>query len=347
MKSALLLKIIFLLTLFPCFAQNVLTEDFMFAPADSLEKSGEWERSGINTEFNVKIIAPGLEYKDYIGSGRGNCIKISNEGNGDIVYRNFSSPITTGACYMSFMLRVDSLPETFTQGYCISFNPNTGGTNLNTALHIKRLSDSSFQLGVRKLSFVDYGSSIFYVHKTYVTVLKYTIITGSNNDSSSMYVFSTGVPQIEPNAPFAATIEGDDYTGQASVYINNNYAQDGLKGGDIKIDGIRVGTSWESSVLAPLTRLSDPQKDQHLTMDIYPNPVQNLTHIRYQLAMKGRVKIQLFNAAQVLYGVLYNGIQEAGTYELPFNAIQLPAGTYTFRLEWNGHSISKTIQLIR
>ncbi len=342
-------SILALLTLIsvPSIAQNVLTEDFIFDPVDSLEKSGDWERSGINTEFNIKISAPGLEYKDYIGSARGNTCKISNNGNGDIVYRNFSSEITSGSAYMSFMFQVDSLPDSFTEGYCISFNPNTGGTNLNTALHVRRTSSNSFQLGIRKLTSVQYGSKNFDVHKTYLIVLKYTILAGSNNDSSSVYVFSDVLPQSEPNQPHAASTEGDDYTGQASVYLNNNYAQDGIKGCDIKIDGIRVGTSWETSVWAPLTYLSNSKEDRKFGMEFYPNPFQRWTKIRYQIPSKGMIKIQIFNGSGNLCEELFYGIQEAGTHELPWNANAYPFGNYTCRMEYNGHVLSKMVQLAR
>ncbi|MFZ1323038.1 MAG: hypothetical protein WAT71_15880, partial [Ignavibacteria bacterium] len=50
------------------FSQNLLTEDFIFSPADSLENLGNWNRSGLNTEFNIKVVSPGLDYTGYVGS---------------------------------------------------------------------------------------------------------------------------------------------------------------------------------------------------------------------------------------------------------------------------------------
>lgn len=82
-------------------AQNLFTEDFIYAPVDSLENSGEWFRSGIDLEYNIKVVSPGLEYKDYAGSGRAELFYF-HSGNGDVLYHHFSEPVTSGAAYLSF-----------------------------------------------------------------------------------------------------------------------------------------------------------------------------------------------------------------------------------------------------
>ncbi|MGB5031518.1 MAG: hypothetical protein WBO76_05350, partial [Saprospiraceae bacterium] len=92
MKIIYLCLFITLSSTLTSFSQNVLTEDFNFKPVDSLENSGLWGQSGINTNYNIKVVSPGLEYLGYVGSGKGNSCLISNSGTGDIVYRNFTEP---------------------------------------------------------------------------------------------------------------------------------------------------------------------------------------------------------------------------------------------------------------
>lgn len=329
------------------FSQNVLTEDFNFKPADSLENSGEWYRSGLNTNYNIKVVSPGLEYLGYVGSGKGNSCLISNSGNGDIVYRNFTEPITSGSVYMSFMLKLDSLPTTFTQGYCISYNPNTGGTNLNTALHIKRLSTATFDLGVRKLSSIAYANSVYNVNKTYLVVLKYSIINGMANDSSSLYVFENGVPTAEPLKPLSSTRDGDDYTGQASVYINNNYAQSGLEGCRIFIDGIRVGNSWSTSVLAVPSSVSSPESNSSTRIEIVPNPFQHSTRIKYQIPTRSLVNINVFNASGMHCTELLNEFQEGGHHEIEWSPGELPNGVYSCTIQFNEHQWNKKLIVVK
>lgn len=342
----LLLNILSTVLFFNASAQNVFIDDFNYRPVDSLENNGNWMRSGINTNNNIKVVEPGLEYMGYNGSGIGNSALIYNAGNGDIVFKDFSSPITTGAAYLAFMLRVDSLPTTFTQGYFISFNPNTGGTNLNTACHIKRLSETKFDLGIRKLSNIAYGNSDFEIHKTYLVVLKYSILPGSSNDSSIIYVFKSGVPASEPDKFLASTIEGDDYTGQGSVYLNNNYAQNGLLGCKIKVDGIRVGTSWETSILAGLSAVSDAGVNQKIVLENYPNPFSNHTYIQYGIPSKGVVHLQIQNALGKTCTSLVNEMMEEGIHEVEWDAYAYPSGYYFCTMTFNGIQYFKKLMIV-
>ncbi len=324
-------------------SQNVVTDDFIYAPADSLEGLGNWYRSGLNTAFNIKVVAPGLVYSGYSGSALGNSCQIANAGNGDIVYTNFSTPIVSGAAYLSFMVRVDALPSSVTEGYFISFNPNTGGTNLNTALHIKRLTATTFNLGVRKQNPPAYSNSVFEVGKTYLVVLKYSIIAGMSNDSSSLYVFENGVPTQEPAIPTAGTTSGDDYTGQASVYLNNNYAQNGLQGCDIKVDGIRVGNSWATSILSnPISAVSENSESKILARN-FPNPFQSETTIKYQVPDRGLVSIDIYDASGVHCATLLHDYLEGGEHETIWNADKFPAGMYTCKVQFKGAVISNKL----
>jgi hypothetical protein len=349
MKNVYLSLFFTLLGGFSLCSQNVLTEDFIFDPIDSLENLGEWNRSGINSDFNIKVVSPGLEYGGYVGSGRGNTSLVTNDGNGDIVYRNFDSAIVKGAVYMSFMFRVDSLPTTVTQGYPLAFNPNTGGTNLNSRLSIKRETDSTFKVGIQKAGgFITlFSDSTYDIHKTYLLVIKYEIIPGLSNDVASLFLFKSGIPGSEPAKALLINQDGEDYTGQASVYINNNYAQDGLKGCNLKIDGIRVGTSWETSVLAVLTSVDNEKSIYDLKNKNFPNPFQNNTKISYQLPAKGRVKVTIYNTNGIQCAELINKIEESGTHEVEWDASNMPAGNYSCLIQFNGKAISNKLLLVK
>lgn len=337
MKKAYILLALFIALNAVNYGQNQITEDFIYAPLDSLENSGNWYRSGIDSKNNIKVVEPGLEYKDYVGTGRGNSCLITNSGNGDVLYHNFSEAITTGSAYLSFMFRMDSLPSTVTEGYCIAFNPNTGGTNLNTSLHIERLSDSTFSMGVQKEieEDIDYTRSIFKIQKTYLVVLKYAIISGIGNDVSSLYVFDKGVPATEPNLPMASTVDGGDYTGQGSVVLVNNYAQSGLTGCYILLDGIRVGNSWASSVLSPISSIQSEAAPSKFTSTHYPNPFQRTTTISYQTPTKGIVQINIFNETGKLCATLLNEEKESGTHIIEWHADSFVAGVYLCKIKFN------------
>lgn len=320
------------------FSQKVFAEDFLFGPLGNLENNNGWLKTGLDFPYNIKVVAPGLTYKDYVGSARGNACQIANAGNGDVVIKNLDSAITAGAAYLSLMIQVDSLPSTVTAGYCISFNPNTGGTNLNTSLYIKRLSDLTFNLGVQKEigNTVSYASNTFERGKTYLVVLKYSIVEGTGNDASSLYVFTQGVPATEPATPAARTNDGGDYTGQASVVLNNNYAQTGITGCNIKLDGIRVGTSWATSVLDVLSSVSGKQIRESVAHHNSPNPFAQKTAIHYQIPTKGLVQIDVLDASGRLVAGLLHEKQETGAHTLHWDASSLPPGLYVYRIYFNG-----------
>ncbi|AEE51961.1 T9SS type A sorting domain-containing protein [Haliscomenobacter hydrossis] len=320
------------------FSQKVFAEDFLFGPIGNLDNVNGWFITGIDFPYDIKVVAPGLTYKDYVGSARGNTCQLANAGNGDVVLRHLDTAITAGAAYMSLMIQVDSLPSTVTEGYCISFNPNTGGTNLNTSLYIKRLSDSTFNLGVQKEieNTISYASNTFERGKTYLVVLKYSIVDGAGNDASSLYVFTQGVPATEPAMPAAGTNDGDDYTGQASVVLNNNYAQTGITGCNIKLDGIRVGTSWATSVLDVLSSVSGKQTRESVAHSNSPNPFSQKTAIHYQIPAKGLVQIDVLDASGRLVAGLLHEKQETGAHTMHWDASSLPPGLYFYRIYFNG-----------
>lgn len=319
-------------------SQNLLTEDFLYQPVDSLENSGNWFRSGLNTEYNIKVASPGLVYPGYSGSGKGNSALIANAGNGDIIYHHFSKAVTSDAVYLSFLFRSDSLPTTLTQGTCISFNPNTGATFHNTSLYIKRLSENTFDLGIRKSEPIEYNNAVYQIGKTYLVVLKYTFLQGVDNDISSIYVFENEVPKSEPAQPHASSAQGEDHPGQASVVLNNNYAQSGLRGCNIRIDGIRVGTSWETSVLAPIISGTSIAGASIFNMENYPNPFSDQTRIRFHLIEEGMVQIDIYNSAGLRVDALLQANLTEGDHDMIWNAGHLPAGSYYCVIRTKGHT---------
>ncbi|MBV6478288.1 MAG: hypothetical protein HGGPFJEG_01038 [Ignavibacteria bacterium] len=346
-KAILLALVMIIFPLSDLFSQNVLKDDFNYAPIDSIDGTGGWVRSGANSPYNLKVVSPGLSYTGYAGSGIGNTLYFTNQGEGDIIYHNFSAPISSGAVYMSFMIRIDSLPSTMTQGYCISFNPISGGTSLNTRLYIKRLTGNTFNFGVYKSNSTSFSSSVFNSNVTYLAVLKYSFVNGNNNDSAKLYIFNSAVPSNEPSTPTAFRTDSIDYSGQNRVYISNNYAQSGLRGCSIKLDGIRIGNSWSTSILSSVNLLSSEIPQSFSLRQNYPNPFNPSTKIAFDIPEKSQVKLAVFDVLGNEVKTLVNEIQQAGSYEVDFTSTGLPSGIYFYRLETKNNIISKSMILVK
>jgi hypothetical protein len=79
----------------------------------------------------------------------------------------------------------------------------------------------------------------------------------------------------------------------------------------------------------------------------YPNPFNAGTTIRYVLLDRGDVKIDIFNIAGQRVATLGEGIREAGTHALRWDASGMPSGIYFYRLRAAGSSASRAMILLK
>ena len=227
-------------------SQTQFVENFNFPVRDSLEGVGGWFRSGGANLFNVKVSSPGLTYSGYLGSGIGNCAYLQNDPNGEVNLNTFGF-LTSGTVYMSFLFRVDSLTSTATEGYNICLDEEGGSTNLNTKVYVKKLSSSTFNFGIKKSdSLTIYSGTTYSINTTYLLVASYTFAPGK--DTSKLYVFTSGVPASEPASPSAVDYRGFDIDDIGEVVLLNSFIQTGLQKSSVKIDGIRIGTTWSNTL---------------------------------------------------------------------------------------------------
>jgi len=77
----------------------------------------------------------------------------------------------------------------------------------------------------------------------------------------------------------------------------------------------------------------------------YPNPFKGNATLTYSLPENGSVKINVYNAIGEIVSELVNETQSAGNYSVVFTPQNLPAGMYTFKLEFTGISKSKCLVL--
>jgi hypothetical protein len=64
----------------------------------------------------------------------------------------------------------------------------------------------------------------------------------------------------------------------------------------------------------------------------FPNPFNPSTTIRYRLPVRSNVKLMVFNTLGQRVAILQNGEQDAGYYEVRFDARGLPSGVYFYRI---------------
>jgi hypothetical protein len=79
----------------------------------------------------------------------------------------------------------------------------------------------------------------------------------------------------------------------------------------------------------------------------YPNPFNPTTMLSYNLKVDGNVKLTVFNLVGQSVRTLVDGFQKAGYYEVNFDANDLPAGIYLYKLQVGDYSSVKRMTLVK
>lgn len=79
----------------------------------------------------------------------------------------------------------------------------------------------------------------------------------------------------------------------------------------------------------------------------YPNPFNPTTNIEFSIQEAGHVSLQVYNSVGQKITTLVDEEMSVGTYQLTWDAQNMPSGNYFYRLEVNGHSLVKRMVLIK
>lgn len=79
----------------------------------------------------------------------------------------------------------------------------------------------------------------------------------------------------------------------------------------------------------------------------YPNPFNPSTQIQYSLAESGVVNLSIYNMLGQKVAEIVNSTQEAGNYQVTWNAGALSSGVYIYRLSTKGNTFTKRMMLIK
>jgi len=79
----------------------------------------------------------------------------------------------------------------------------------------------------------------------------------------------------------------------------------------------------------------------------YPNPFNPTTMIRFSLPERSHVELVIYDALGDHVETLVNGEQEAGVYEVEFNARGLASGVYFYHIKSNSYTSTKKLVLMK
>ncbi len=331
-------------------SQTLFYEDFNYTLGDSLngktngQGSGNWGIASDNGT-TMYINSSGLTFPGY--SSVGKSVTIVGGTGKDVLYHKFASPQTEPFYYYSFLV---SVSNTTTIGGIFTGLANTTGGNLLSRVYI-RVINGVVNFGLRGVGGnpVTYGLTSFQPNTTYLCVVKYTRISGVNNDSTSLYVFKdTDSYSVEPTiaeVPNVYLAEGALSVESVVLTPDGTTSTNALNGVTIIMDGIRVGNTWMN---APL-----PVREKNITPISYileqnfPNPFNPTTTINYQIPTKDFVTLKVYNLLGEEISTLVNEEKSAGVYQAKFDGSNVPSGMYFYKLTSGTFSEVKRMMLVK
>lgn len=221
-------------------ANLLFEENFTGTPGNTLTTYGWTAHSGSGSNPG-QIGTENLTYTGYTpASGYSAETVFTGTTSAEDVHKSFGAQ-TSGTVYVSLLVKVPTTTNA-SSDYFFHLAPETIGTDFKGRIFWKKdPAGSNIAFGLAKAgnaAAAAYTGFNYQFDTTYLIVMRYDIITGTANDVVSLWINpATG---SEPAADLSAPdVAGNDIGNVGSVAIRQ-----GNPTSPIKIDGIRVGTTW-------------------------------------------------------------------------------------------------------
>ena len=215
----------------------LLLDNFYYDTGLALKDTRWTAHSGAGTN-SITVQSGNLTYEGY-PSIAGNLISLT--GSGEDVNRTFTAQ-TANSVYASFLVNVTS--ATTTGDYFIHFGINPFNTGLLYGrVYIKSTGTGTFDFGLSKTTDAAvYSGNNYNYGTTYLLVLKYEIVDGTNNDIISLFI-NPYILGTEPTPIISISPNSADIANIGAIAIRQGAAANAPT---LQLDGIRVANSWEN-----------------------------------------------------------------------------------------------------
>lgn len=354
-KTLLFITIILFLSTGLTQAQVLFEENFSYSVGALLTANGYTVSSGGGTN-SLTVTSPGLTFQNY-PSIAGNALTLTTSGEDD--YKTFT-PVTSGSIYMAFLINVQSAQTGLSSDkadYFIAFSPSAGQTYYTARVALKA-NGNGFSIGVSKSSELSavfpFGSTVFNFNQTYLVVVKYKFNTTSNTDDAmSVYVLSSVSPTTtEPTNPTVGPYVCSDASKTDQVDLSMVTLRQGsaTSAPALMIDGIRIATNWGLAVTGTATGVEENKSILPTKFELsqnYPNPFNPSTTIKYQVPQNSFVNVSVFDILGNQVKTLVNEEKAAGSYDLKFDASNIPSGVYFYKIQTSSFTQTKKMILMK
>jgi hypothetical protein len=257
-------------------------------------------------------------------------------------YKPLSSDVTSGNLYAFFLVKVDTARIVAGGGdFFLGFLPSTSTTNFTCRIYIRKsvTLNNTFAFGITKNAIsggaVLWSDSIYTLGTKYLVCAKYTFLTGTTNDDLvSLFVFSSGVPSIEPTP----TLGPVSSTTTDVLNIGRFALRQGLAttAASLVLDEIYAGTDWATLLPVELSSFSSAVIKNNVTLNWVTS--QEINNLGFEIERKN-ISGQYSGEWQKTGNVSGNGTSSAG-HNYSYTDRNLTTGNYSYRLkqkDFNGN----------
>lgn len=345
MKKLLLL--IFVLCFSLSYAQTTLfVEEFNYTAGSLLTAMGYTVSSG--TTNALTVTSPGLTFTNY-ASNAGNAVTLTSSGEDD--YKTYTA-VSTGSVYLAFLINVTAAQAN--GDYFIGMSPSTQ-FNYTARTFIKS-NGNGFSMGIGRANETPtYGSTVYNLNATYLVVVKYTFVPlGNLDDSISLFVFqaiSTGITEPATAEILNYTFSTDPTKTDAATLESVTLRQGSSSSApSLVVDGIRIANNWGLAVTGTATDVAENNSVLPTKFDLsqnYPNPFNPSTTIKYQVPQNSFVSVNVYDVLGNEVRTLVREEKAAGSYELRFDAGNMPSGVYFYKIQAGNFTQTKKMILMK
>ena len=111
--------------------------------------------------------------------------------------------------------------------------------------------------------------------------------------------------------------------------------------------GASGGKIWYTGIPSSVKKINENLPEKFSLLQNYPNPFNSMTNVKWQMLNAGYAKITVYDLMGRETAILVNEKLQAGTYEVKWDAGNLPSGVYYYKLTAGEYSEVRKMILIR
>lgn len=169
----------------------------------------------------------------------------------------------------------------------------------------------------------------------------------ANSTALDVYLISPGPVET----PYALTVPTAGWssvdiplTAFAPVDLSDVFQLKFVGNGDIYLDNLYFSVTPGT---VGINEIPGPVPSGYAMEQNYPNPFNPTTNIRFTLPKANHVNLTVYNITGQRVAILVDEFKAAGTFEVSFDAVKLPSGTYFYRISSGDFSSIKKMLLIK